>query len=84
MFQIETKKLLGLIMLDNSGFFPFLSRFRSLVGMVLIDCNRFKSKTKFVLVGLKTLFCNVVFFTGPIVKQVYINSELLPCINKFK
>ena len=47
--------------------------------MVLIDCNRFKSKNKFLVVGLKTVFCSA-FFTGPIVKKVSINSELLPCI----
>ena len=79
---METKKLHGPLMLENSAFF-FSFLFRSLVGMVLIDCKGFKSKNKFLVAGLKTIFCRV-FLTGPIVTQVSINSELLPCINKFK
>ena len=63
MLQIETKKLLGPLMLDNSAFFfPLL--FRSIVGMALTNCNRFKSKDKFVVAGLNTLFGSV-FFIGP-------------------
>ena len=59
MFQIKTKKLLGPLMLDNFAFCsPFLVR--SLVDIVLIDCNRYKSKDKFLVVDFKTLF--VVFF----------------------
>ena len=62
MFQIDTKILHGPLMLDNSAFF-FSYSFRTLVGMVLINCNRFKSKNKFLVVGLKFLFCSVPYFS---------------------
>ena len=59
-------------MLDISVFF-FSYLFRSLVSMVLIDCNTLK---------VKRSFCS--FFIGPMARQVSTDPELLPCINKFK